>query len=203
MKLRAPLIALTAFFLLSPSLASAGPITIGSWSSVGSAYGIVDADQAPFWDGASGDGLSLGVGYLLQTYSDLEFLHDGTGHAVAFSFDDPVIQTTLLYEITAWTDGVLGRDQYGAFTYDSGTGRLSNSLTSPGQYALFRRVGTGSTQYFLGVEDILLSEPVNDRDYNDHVVTFTLPTPVPEPSTMMLLGLGLVGTALRARARVR
>jgi PEP-CTERM motif len=203
MKLRAPLTILAALFLLSPSLAAAGPITIGSWSSVASVS--TNDDHAPFWDGVSWDGPLKGVGDLLNTfgYSDLEFLHDGNGHAVAFSFDDPVIQTTLLFTITAWTNGVLGRDEYGAFTYNSGTGRVSDSLTMPGQYALFRRVGGNTTQYFMGVEDILLSEAANDRDYNDHVVTFTLPTPVPEPSTLMLLGLGLAGTALRARVRQR
>jgi hypothetical protein len=142
-----------------------------------------------------------GVGHVLQTDSDLEFLHDGAGYATAFRFDDPAIQTTLLFNITAWTNGVLGRDQNGAFTYNSGTGRLSNSWTMPGQYALFRRVGTNYTQYFMGVEDILLSERANDRDYNDYVVTFTLPTQVPEPSTLMMLGLGLAAIVLRARAR--
>jgi hypothetical protein len=196
-----PLAALTAFFLLAPALASAGPITIGSWSSMASV--VTNGDQAPFWDGRSWDGPMKNVGNLLSTfgYADLEFLHDGNGYAVAFRFDDPAIDPTLLFKITAWTSGVLARDQSGAFTYNSGTGRISNSWTMPGQYALFRRVVGTSTQYFMGVEDILLSESANDRDYNDHVVTFTQPTSVPEPSTLMLLGLGLAATALRARAR--
>jgi PEP-CTERM motif len=195
MLLRAPLTAL--LLLLLPSLASAVPITTGSWSSV--AYGGADGDGHPFWDGLSWDGPLLGVGYLIGAYgaSDLEYLHDANGNGAAFTFDNPTIQTTLLHRITAWTNGVLGRDATGAFTYDSGTGRRSNSMTSPGQYALFRRVGAESTQYFMGIEDILLSEPRNDRDYNDYVVTFTLPNRVPEPSTMMLMALGLAGLRLR------
>jgi hypothetical protein len=166
-------------------------------------YSSVRDQPMPFWNGASWDGPNKGIGDLLQTlgYSDLEFLHNGAGEAVEFRFDDPAIATTLLYNITAWTGGVLGRNEFGAFTYNSGTGRISNSWTMPGQYALFRRVGAGYTQYFMGVEDILLSELRNDRDYNDHVVTFTLPTPVPEPSTLLLLGLGLAAAARRSRAQ--
>ena len=110
MKRLAPL---TALLLLLPSFASAGPITIGSWSSVASVYGVVDGNQQPFWDGLSWDGPLRGVGYLIDAYdnSGLEFLHDGRGGAVSFGFDDPTIDTTLLFNITAWTSGVLGRDQ--------------------------------------------------------------------------------------------
>ena len=83
-------------------------------------------------------------------------LNDGTGKYTSFAFDDEILNVTKIFGITDWTSGVLGRRADGAFTYDSGTGRLSNSLESPEQYALFRFVGLESTRYFLGIEDILL-----------------------------------------------
>lgn len=198
--------------LLVPSVAAAGPISLGVWSALPPA----DHDGYPFWDGVSWDGPTKGVGYFLGEYSgydydELEYLHDGTGHFTAFTFDDPFIITTFLSGITAWTNGSLSRNAAGAFTYDSGTGRLSNSLDSPGQYALFRYVTPGMAHYVLGVEDILLSEEFNDRDYNDHIVAFAVPTPIPdavptaipEPSMLLLLGSSLAGLAVRKVATRR
>ena len=188
-----------ALVLLSPSAASAGPITAGVWSQVTG----INRDQKPFWDGLSKDCWTCGVGNLLEAYTGLtglEYLHDGSGSFTSFRFDDPALSFTPVFGISAWKNGVLSRNATGAFTYDSGTGRTSNSWDRPGQYALFRRVGLETTQYFLGVEDILLNEPFNDRDYNDFGVTFT-PTPVPEPSTLLLMGVPLAGMALRRRRR--
>jgi hypothetical protein len=186
------------FVLFAPPTAVAVPITTGVWSTVTD----VDSDSSTFWDGASWDCPTCGVGYLLAAYTgltNLEYLHNGTGQFVSFRFDDPFISTSVIFNVTAWTGGVLARDAYGAFTYDSGTERYSNSSTQNGQqYALFRRVGIETTQYFLGVEDILLTEGPNDHDYNDFGVTFTLPShSVPEPSTLLLMGLSVAALAMR------
>ena len=67
-----------------------------------------------------------------------------------FGFDDPILDWTLEYSMTAWTSGMLGRRADGAFTYDSGTGYTSNSLDFPDQYALFRRVTPEYTEYIPG-----------------------------------------------------
>ena len=195
---------LLMMLLIAPPLAFGIPITTGVWSTVED----VDSDASSFWDGASWDCSTCGVGYLLAGYTgltNLEYLHNGTGQFVSFRFDDPFIATSLIFNLTAWTSGVLGRDLHGAFTYDSGTGRYSNSSTDNGQqFALFRRVGLETTQYFLGIEDILLSETPNDRDYNDFGVTFTLPNhAVPEPSTLLLMGCSIAGLAFRKRAVCR
>ncbi len=197
MKLRSLILALT---FLVPSVASAGPVTAGQWSPVSPA----DANLDPFWDGQSWDCPTCGAGYLLYgEYPSLEYLNNGAGGFTAFRFDEQILDWTLEFSNTSWTHGVFGQRFDGAFTYDSGTGRISNSVDNPGQYALFRHATPEWTEYYLAIEDILLDEPMNDRDYNDYVVSFTVPTQsVPEPSTLLLLALpalGLVGRSVRGR----
>ena len=189
--------------LLVPKAALADPISIGGmWSSTSPTAG--SDPSAPFWSGASWDGPMMGIGYLLNAYGTqgLEYLHDGTGNYTSFRFDDEVLNTTRINGITSWTHGLFGRSADGAFTYDSGTGRVSNSWDSGQQYALFRLVGPETTRYFLGIEDILLSEAANDRDYNDYVVSFETAN-VPEPGTLLLLSTGFAALALRKKRAVR
>ena len=81
------------------------------------------------------------------------------------------------------------------------TDRWSNSWDDPGQYALFRFVLPETTRYFLGVEDILISQ-VNDHDYNDYVARFET-QPVPEPGTLLLLGSGMAALAVRKKLAAR
>ena len=70
--------------------------------------------------------------------------------------------------------------------------------TTLGQFALFRYVLPEETRYFLGVEDILLTEALNDRDYNDYIVKFETHS-VPEPGTLLLLGSGMAALAVRKK----
>ena len=195
--------------LLVPSAALADPISIGgTWSatstpSSGDPTGLPLGLQ-PFWSGTSWDGPFLGVGYLIDAFGTegLEYLHDGTGHYTSFRFEEEILNVRRINGITAWTRGVFGRRADGAFTYDSGTGRVSNSWDSGQQYALFRLVGPETTRYFLGIEDILLSETNNDRDYNDYVVSFETAS-VPEPGTLLLLSTGMAALALRKKRGAR
>ena len=194
--------------LLVPSAAMADPISVGGMWSLTSAPVSGDPLQSlepmPFWSGTSWDGQFMGVGYLIDAYGTegLEYLHDGTGRSTNFLFDDEILNPTRIYGITGWTNGVFGRREDGAFTYDSGTGRVSNSWDSGEQYALFRLVGPETTRYFLGIEDILLSEVLNDRDYNDYVVTFETAS-VPEPGTLLLLCSGMAALAARRKLAAR
>jgi hypothetical protein len=188
--------------LLVPATAGADPISVsGIWSSPTSSSARAGS---PYWAGNSWDCATCGIGDLLNAFGtpNIEYLNDGAGNAVSFRFTDAIITSSLMFSITAWTGGTFGRREDGAFTYDSGTGRVSNSWDNPGQYALFRIVGPDTTRYFLGIEDILATEVPNDFDYNDYVVTFSTPTqPVPEPSALLLMGSALATFAHRARVR--
>jgi hypothetical protein len=207
--------------LAAPSPAFAGPITLttpGVWTTVNappafSLFSLFSLSSTPeperYWEGLSWDCPTCGLGFLINAYesSAIEYLNDGSGSAVGFRFTQGSVGTpTYFGGMTSWTNGVFGQRDDGVFTYDSGTGHVSNSWDNPEQYALLRIVGVKSTHYFMGIEDILLSEPLNDRDYNDYITTFTEinPVPAPEPSTLVLLGsAGAIAGLRRARARRR
>jgi hypothetical protein len=195
---------LAVALVLAPATVLADPITTGVWTPVAEGPAGADGNGEPFWDGRSWDGSTMGIGYLLAACAgtDLEYLGDGSGGAAAFRFEAPVITTHTLYQVTAWQSGTLARRADGAFVYDSGTGRVSNSWEHGGQYALFRIAGPEITQYFLGIEDILLSETLNDRDYNDTVVSFAVPTSsVPEPSSAALMLTAILAGAVQRSFR--
>ena len=207
-KLRGLVLALA---LLLPSTAFADPITVGTWSTPNT---LITSELdglavSPFWTGLSWDCPTCGVGFLIDAFGtvDLEYLHNGFGQSASFRFapDDDISLPSLLFNITGWMGGTFARRADGAFTYDSGTGHVSNSWDNPEQYALFRLVGPETTRYFLGIEDILMSYEVNDHDFNDYVVTFTQPThSVPEPSSLLFMGCALaVACVQRFRASRR
>jgi hypothetical protein len=198
--MKTPILAF-ALVLLLPATSRADIITAGVWSSA--ATTMVNEDLDPFWDNPSWDGADLNVGFLIgaNRNASLEFLHGGLGNPVAFRFQGPVLRMERLHHITAWDSGVYGFDNE-LFCYDSHTGRQSNSQDSYAQYALFRIPGPETTRYYLGIEDILLSETRNDRDYNDTVLTFEVAN-VSEPSSLTLLLLGAMTLAGRRLLQAR
>ena len=201
MKLRGLVLAMV---LLLPASALADPITGGMWSSVRTPMfdqqtGVV---VTPFWGGLSWDCAVCGVGYLINAYQneEMEYLNDGFGNAEGFRFapDDNISTPTFFAGITMFTNGALSRRADGAFVYNNGVGDITNSWDNGGQFALFRIVGHGTTTYFLGIEDILVSYTLNDHDHNDYVVTFEQHN-VPEPSSLMLMGIAAAGWAARRK----
>ena len=74
-----------------------------------------------------------------------------------------------------------------------------------GQRSAVRPLSSGGSpdhSVLLGIEDILLSETYNDRDYNDYVVSFETAS-VPEPGTLLLLSTGMAALALRKKRSAR
>ena len=169
--------------MMVPSTAMAGPITAGVWSPVDPQAGDPDVqisrfgtgDLFPFWSGASWDGADKGSSSLSRKTTAPRARSStctlNTGGFTSFLFHDLSLDITKFNGITGWSNGVFGRRADGAFTYDSGTDHMSNSMDNPEQYALFRVVLPEVTHYFMGIEDILIKSGwANDRDYNDYVV---------------------------------
>jgi PEP-CTERM motif len=196
--------------LMVPSAAMADPITVsGVWSPTMTAPSsdpnVLPLESTAFWSNPSWDGSLMGVAYLIDAFTtaNLEYLHnsDGTPARFMFSDEEQIVNLTFLFGITSRTGGVFGINEFGAFTYDSGYGPISNSWDNGEQFALFRLVGEETTRYFLGIEDILLSE-YTDRDYNDYVLTFET-QPVPEPGTLLLFGAGMATLVAQRRRAAR
>lgn len=174
-----------------PSASAAIIAPGGVWSSL--IPSEIDNDGNPYWDGESYDGAECGIGWLLTSGScshapsagltDLEYLHNGAGDPVSFTFSGPVLAGFSFFgEITAWeADGTLewydvsnpastglifsGSDAPGAaanpmlpavygFKFTSRDGSYLSGDNSAGQFALFRQMVDDEVRYVLGIEDI-------------------------------------------------
>lgn len=210
-------ILIVAAMLAVPTIAFAGPIypSGATWSLVNPAN---DGDE--FWDNPSVDDATCGficnaggIAVLQATLAGagpVEYLHDGSGNAVPFSFDD-VVFPNLAASMTSWSGGTFQQLADGSFSYNANQAahpeQVSNSLTNPNQFVLFRAAVGNGYMYWIGIEDVRLDLPVPmgivaDGDYNDYMVSFRQ-TNVPEPGLILLMGTGLFAAVRRYRGEGR
>lgn len=182
--------ALFALVLL-PSLASAAPITIGTWIAAPAASEDGDAP----WNHVSMDGPHQNAGYREAIGPGWEYLDAPW----AFSYEPDVVWV----EIDRWTifaNREISQTPGGAFQYrnlDTGDHYLSDGAGWM-QWVLARRVWSDRIDYLALLEDMQIGAVypfgLSDRDYQDSVwaATVRIPPreeagrPVPEPSLFAL-----------------
>lgn len=204
-----------AALLIGPAVAEAGPILPngGTWTAVGTP----NKDGSPFWDNQSvdfcggGQDCNAGQAILFQDLftrdydpndGELQYLHDGSFGAAAFSFDTSVTGWKPEFTITNLTNAFPGQSLSGAITYTNpgpGPTFVYDSLTTPGQFALFRQVGKTDIRYFFAFEDD--ASRLSDRDYNDLIMSMSESRTAPEPTTLALFGAALLGVGARRLRR--
>ncbi len=152
--------------LMVPSAAMADPITVsGMWSPTMTPPSadptVLPLEATAFWSNPSWDGPLMGVAYLIDAFNteNLEYLHNPDGSPASFRFDEADRQS----DVALWdhADGLAASSgetnpAHSRMTAEPAPSRTPG--TTANSIALFRIRGPETTRYFLGIEDILLSE---------------------------------------------
>ena len=148
-----------------PSAAMADPIIVsGMWSPtmtpLSSDPTVLSLEATAFWSNPSWDGALMGVAYLINAFNtaNLEYLHNEDGSPVNFRFDEEILNQTWLFGITGWTGGVFGRNELAPLRMTAEPAASRTPGTTANSTRSSVSVGAETTRYFLGIEDILLSE---------------------------------------------